>query len=233
MEDEDLYRFFDEAVTNVGAAHVVRLKDGRTPWDIYFAKRFLGNSSTDPCSHVLKRKLAADWLDTHCDHTDTIVYVGIDWTEIHRYERLQKRRAAEGWTYQAPLCEPPYLTKADLFAWLKREGIRRPYLYELGFEHNNCGGFCCKAGQAHFARLYRALPARYRFHEEKEQEIRRYLQADVSILADRTGDNRKKPLTLREFRERLESGGQFDLFDYGGCGCFVDDDTEMERAPWD
>ena len=31
-------------------------------------------------------------------------------------------------------------------------------------------------------------------------------------------------LTLRSFREREEAGGhQVDLFDVGGCGCFVDE----------
>ena len=32
-------------------------------------------------------------------------------------------------------------------------------------------------------------------------------------------------LTLRELRERIESGGQVDMFDIGGCGCFAGDAT--------
>jgi 3'-phosphoadenosine 5'-phosphosulfate sulfotransferase (PAPS reductase)/FAD synthetase len=225
MEDEDLYRFFREAAANVGPCEVVWLADGRTPWDVYFTKRFLGNSAVDPCSQVLKREPAANWLKEHCDPADTVVYVGIDWSEVHRYDRLRDRRAAEGWTYRAPLCEAPYLTKSDVFAWLKREGIKRPRLYDMGFEHNNCGGFCCKAGQGHFALLLKAMPERYAFHEQREQDIRVYLKADVSILADRTGDGLKKPLTLKAFRERIEGGAQIDLFERGGCGCFIDDEA--------
>jgi 3'-phosphoadenosine 5'-phosphosulfate sulfotransferase (PAPS reductase)/FAD synthetase len=30
------------------------------------------------------------------------------------------------------------------------------------------------------------------------------------------------PLTLLDLRRRAEAGGQCDLFDWGGCGCFVD-----------
>jgi 3'-phosphoadenosine 5'-phosphosulfate sulfotransferase (PAPS reductase)/FAD synthetase len=224
MEDEDLYRFFAEAAANVGPVQVVWLADGRTPWDVFFTKRFLGNSQVDPCSQVLKREPAARWLDENCDPANTIVYVGIDWSEAHRYERLRDRRVAEGWTYRAPLCEPPYLTKSDVFAWLKREGIQRPRLYDLGFEHNNCGGFCIKAGHGHFKRLLDTMPDRYRFHEQREQDIRVYLNADVSILSDRSGDGLKKPLTLQAFRERIEAGdAQIDLFDLGGCGCFIDE----------
>jgi hypothetical protein len=91
----------------------------------------------------------------------------------------------------------------------------------MGFAHNNCGGFCVKAGQAHFVTLFKAMPERYAYHERKEQEIRALL-GDVSILRDRRGDGETKPLTLQALRERYEAGGQIDMFDIGGCGCFVD-----------
>jgi 3'-phosphoadenosine 5'-phosphosulfate sulfotransferase (PAPS reductase)/FAD synthetase len=223
MEDEDLYRFLAEASANIGC-ELVRLADGRTPWDVYFTHRFLGNSKVDPCSKDLKRDIVDRWLKENCDPSDTIVYVGIDWTEMHRYDRLSRLRAEKGWTYKAPLCEAPYLSKSDVFAWLKREGIRRPRLYDMGFAHNNCGGFCCKAGHGHFATLYRNMPERYRFHEQREQDIRTYLKADVSMLTDRSGDGVKKPLTLKTFRERIEAGAQIDMFEIGGCGCFTDED---------
>ena len=31
------------------------------------------------------------------------------------------------------------------------------------------------------------------------------------------------PLSLRQLRERIQNGGQVDMFDIGGCGCFVED----------
>ena len=67
------------------------------------------------------------------------------------------------------------------------------------------------------------LPARYREHEQREAEFRHDTGKDVSILRDRMwGDT--KPMTLADFRERLEAGdtGQLELFGIGGCGCFVD-----------
>lgn len=220
MEDEDLYRFLDEGAASVGVP-VTCIADGRTPWEVFADKRFLGNSRVDPCSQILKRDLCAKWLREHCDPADTVVSVGIDWTEAHRFDRIRDRYATDGWTYDAPMCEEPYLSKSDMLAWMRTEGIRPPKLYDLGFSHNNCGGFCIKAGHGHFALLLKTMPERYAFHERKEQEIRELL-GDVSILADRTGDNIKKPLTLRAFRERIEQDWQPDLFDIGGCGCFVD-----------
>jgi 3'-phosphoadenosine 5'-phosphosulfate sulfotransferase (PAPS reductase)/FAD synthetase len=219
IEDEDLYRFLREAADNVGAP-LVRIADGRTPWQVYRDERFLGNSRADPCSKLLKRVPASRWLRENCDPRETVVYVGIDWTEEHRFLRTRELRAREGWSYKAPLCEPPYLIKRDMFAWLLREGIKRPRLYDLGFAHNNCGGFCCKAGQGHFSHLLRTLPDRYSEHEEAEEALRKYLRRNVAIMADRRGGDGKRPLSMRELRTRIENGRVVDPYAIGGCGCF-------------
>lgn len=222
IEDADLYRFLAEAAANVGAP-LVRIAEGRTPWQVFFDERFLGNSRVDPCSKILKRQMADRWLKANCDKADTTVYVGIDWTEEHRYTALRDRTAAAGWRYEAPLCEAPHIDKRDVIAWLKREGIAPPRLYAMGFAHNNCGGFCVKAGQGHFANLLRELPERYAEHEANEERIREFLDKDVSMLTDRRGDGIKKPLTLRALRKRIESGAQIDAFEIGGCGCFTEE----------
>jgi 3'-phosphoadenosine 5'-phosphosulfate sulfotransferase (PAPS reductase)/FAD synthetase len=221
VEDPDLYRFLQEASENVGGT-LVRISEGRTPWDIYRDERFLGNSRLDPCSKLLKRRPAERWLRENCDPADSLVYLGIDWTEAHRFERTRKRRAQEGWRYEAPLCEPPYLSRSDLFRWLDREGIARPRLYQLGFSHNNCGGFCCKAGQGHFAHLLKVLPRVYAEHEANEESMRQMLNRDVSILVDRRGGGKRRPLTLRQLRLRIEAGGDVDSHEVGGCGCFTE-----------
>jgi hypothetical protein len=223
MEDEDLYRFLDQAAANVGG-HFIRLAEGRTPWEVFHDVRFLGNSRVDPCSRVLKRELSVQWLADNCDPATTRVYLGIDWTEQHRIDRLAARRFEQGgWRYEAPMCEPPYLTKPMMLDWLRAEGIEPPRLYAMGFAHNNCGGFCIKAGLGHFARLLNALPDRYRQHEAEEQALRDYLgRQDVTVLRD-WATRPPKNITLRELRERIEAGEQPDLFDIGGCGCFVDE----------
>jgi hypothetical protein len=221
MEDPDLYRFLDEAAVNVGAP-LVKIADGRTPWEVFKDERFLGNSRIDPCSKILKRQLADKWLAEHYDPAETTVYVGIDWSEEHRFTRLRERKAAQGWHYEAPLCGPPYVTKRSMFDALKAAGIAVPFLYTKGFSHNNCGGFCIKAGHGHYANLLKQLPERYAYHENQEQAFREFLDKPVSILTDTTGGT-KKPLTLREFRIRIEAGGQVDMFDIGGCGCFAED----------
>lgn len=216
IEDEDNYRFLDEAARNVGAP-LVKVVEGRDPWEVFFDVRFLGNTRIDPCSRVLKREILRRWLDDHCAPENTTVYLGIDWTEEHR---LKKARGYwSPWTVEAPLCEPPYLSKPEVLSWLRDEGIEPPRLYALGFPHANCGGFCIKAGMKHFKLLLQTLPERYRYHEEKEEELRQYLGKNIAILRDRRGGT-VTPLTLRQLRERLEANGEIDEHDWGGCGCF-------------
>jgi hypothetical protein len=224
MEDEDLYRFLGEAAANVGGKFV-RMAEGRDPWQVFFDVRYLGNSRVDPCSRTLKREIADDWMAANCEPAETRIYVGIDWSEEHRYTKLRDLRAKHGWAYEAPMCEAPYLSKPDMLLALKREGIRLPRLYEMGFSHNNCGGFCVKAGLGHFANLLRVLPERYAYHEAKEQELRDFLgRQDVTILRD-WATRPPKNITLRQLRERIQAGGQVDAFDIGGCGCFVVEET--------
>lgn len=215
-EDEDLYRFLDQAAADVGGT-LVRLSDGRNIWQVFKDERFLGNTRVDPCSRVLKREQSRSWLTANCDPATTTVYLGFDWTEVHRLDRA--RKAWQPWHVEAPMTEPPYRMRAELLADMEARGIRAPRLYGLGFEHNNCGGGCVKAGQSHFAQLLAVFPARFDEWERNEEDVRQHLGADVAILRDRTDDD-SKPLTLRAFRERIEAGQAIPLWDIGGCACF-------------
>lgn len=218
MEDDDLYRFLDDSERQLGVP-LIRLRDGRTPWDVYRQRRMIGNTRMDPCSEALKRKPAQKWLREEAQGA-TLVF-GIDWTEMHRLDGLRRRYAELGHAVEAPMCDAPWMTKGDVLAWMRREGLEPPRLYALGFAHNNCGGFCCRAGRTHFAHLLKTLPGRYAEHEAAEQAFRADIGKDVSILRDRAGGD-TAPLTLRALREQIEAGGVQDEFEWGGCGCFAD-----------
>lgn len=217
IEDPDTYRFIDEAALNIGAP-LTRIADGRTPWQVMSDERVIANTRIDVCSRILKRELLAKWITSNCDPEVVTLYVGIDWTEAHRLEGVRLRNP--GWRYCAPMCEPPYLTKAEVFALALAEGLRPPSLYASGFPHNNCGGACVKAGQAQWALLLRTHPERYQQVEKWEDGMRERV-GDYSILRDRRGGP-TKPLPLRAFRERLVREEGYDVHEWGGCGCAVE-----------
>lgn len=215
IEDEDTYRFLPQAAASIGAP-LITIADGRDMWQVFHDERYLGNTRIDPCSKILKLELLRRWVEANCDPADTTIVLGLDWSEGDRLTTSRSRWAP--WTVAFPLAERPYQAKHYWLDRLRAEGIEPPRLYRLGFEHNNCGGFCIKAGQGHFALLLEAMPERYAEHERREQELCDYLGKDVAVLRDREGGE-TRPLTLREFRQRREAGQQCDLFDIGGCGC--------------
>jgi len=223
MEDEDLYRFLRETVRRFEVT-CVKIADGRNPWEVFRDERYIGNSRIDPCSKILKRELCRRWLKQNCDPADTTVVLGLDWTEMHRFERTKPYW--DPWRIRAPMCEEPYRTKDEILRQLEQHGIRPPRLYEMGFPHNNCGGFCVKAGQAQFRLLLKRMPERYAWHEQQEERMRQMLGKDVAILR-RVGQGKTVPLTLRQLREETERSGHSRPMDsvtetWGGCGCFVD-----------
>jgi len=212
MEDEDLYRFLKESVDFLGLK-LITLSQGMDPWGIFYKQRFLGNSRVDPCSKFLKRVPARKWIKENYEPGDCTIYLGIDWTEINRLTKISQRW--KPYEMKAPLCEAPYLSKVDMIREIKEDGIDPPRLYGLGFAHNNCGGFCVKAGQAQFANLFKKMPERYAYHEKEEEKFRTWIGKDVTIL--------KNQVTLKDFRIKLEKNDRnYDLFDWGGCGCMSD-----------
>jgi hypothetical protein len=222
IEDEDNHRYLYDAAENVGGKLVI-VRDGRTPWDVFRDKRWIGNSRVAQCSHELKQKTCKAWLMANDPDKTATLYVGIDWTEVHRIPAIE--RGWSPWRVEAPLCEAPYLDKKDIIDLGIREGLKPPRLYSLGFSHANCGGFCVRGGQGHFATLLKAFPERYREHEQAEIDLMEYLQTDATILRE-TVNGGKRRLTLRELRERIESSEQVDMFDLGGCGCFSDEPSK-------
>jgi hypothetical protein len=218
IEHPDLYRFLDDQERLFGIK-IVRLADGRTPFEVMKDRRVITIKQMAPCSQELKRAVIDKWIYENFIWEPYTRVFGMDWSELDRIERLTLDLAPS--LVWFPLTEPPFVDKCHIATDLEKLGIKPPELYTLGFAHNNCGGGCVKAGQAHWALLLRTLPDTYAMWEAKEEEIRQYLHKNISILKDRRGGGPARPTTLRAFRERLEAGGEYESDEWGGCGCFA------------
>ena len=229
IESPGLYRFLRSAAENVGAPLQVS-QDGRTPFELFRDIKMMGSNRADPCSRILKREQAQNWLNDYCDPAETVLVFGIDWTESHRFDDgeghgVKPRYAGLGWHHvEAPMMEAPYLTRQDMLAWARSEGLQPSHSYAEGFAHDNCGGGCVKAGKGHWAHLLRVRPQVYAMWEDEEEAFNnaRPGKKRQTILVDQNTGRPNTPLSLRQLRERIQSGGQVDMFDVGGCGCFVD-----------
>jgi hypothetical protein len=140
-EDEDTYRFIRESSAKFGA-ELVWLTEGRSIWQVFHDDRFLGNSRLANCSKFLKQRPCREWLDANVHSGTATVYVGIDWSEVHRLPAIEA--AYQPYFAKAPLTEPPYTDKQQLLADCREWGVEPPRMYSKPYPHGNCGGFCVR-----------------------------------------------------------------------------------------
>lgn len=214
QEDADLYRFLDDCERRLNHP-VTRIADGRSVWQVFHDEGMIGNTRADLCSRILKRDLADAWVKANC--ADPVLYFGFDFTEPNRLDGV--RRAKPWARCEAPLADE-MMWKHQILAEVEADGLRLSRAYSQGYTHDNCGGGCIKMGQAGWARTLRVRPEVFGMWEAEEQAFRTRTGKDVAILRDRRGGE-TKPLTLWDFRRRLECGGLFDQDDEGGCNCFA------------
>ena len=230
VEDEDNWRFANDVVKALSPRwEWIVIRDGRTPMQVGRDKRVVPNNRLAICSRVLKREALNRWIKHNCDPKTSIIYLGFDWTEPHRFQKAEP--LWKPYKISSPMMDAPFIEKSALMEKLRKMGIEPPRLYAAGFGHANCGGACVRAGQASWKLLLDWNRERYLEWENEEEVTRDYLKKDVAIMKESIrGD--VVPLTLRRFRERLDDQPQmFDKQDWGSCGCFMgEDENEVEES---
>lgn len=210
---------------------LIWLVEGRDPWEVFRDGRFMGNARVDSCSRGLKRRVMDKWRRENCNRETDSFAVGIGDHEAHRFEGgkgkggLRAHMAGSGWRYVAPLLGDPDYLPSLLYAPLEQIGPREPRLYGKGYRHNNCGGFCIKAGLAHWQNRFNVDRERFDYDAMMERKLREYVgTSKACFLRDRRGGT-TKPLSLDDFGARLEAGNA-PAYGYepgaSGCGCMTD-----------
>ena len=215
-EDEDLYRFLDETKNALGC-ELITLADGRNIWEVFTDVRFHGNSRIDPCSRVLKRELFKKHIKDNYKIDEISIVFGIGSDESHRMTAITNNWMP--YQVEAPLIETK-LTREEILDILDNYKIKPPRLYDLGFAHNNCGGFCVKTGQKQMKLLLEKLPARYKYHEEQQEKLFKHLGKEHGFIK-KVINNEMRYLTLKQFREMIEAGIKPEMYEQSGCGCFI------------
>jgi 3'-phosphoadenosine 5'-phosphosulfate sulfotransferase (PAPS reductase)/FAD synthetase len=214
-EDADLYRFNADVERYFGKK-IIRLdNEGMDIWDAQIKVKMQANTVHDSCSRVLKREPLKKYIKENYSPNNTVLVFGIGGEEKHRTKSLE-------FNYAPYKCEFPLIDagvrKLQIEALLDEIGIDCPRLYEFNFPHNNCGGFCVKAGQKQAALLYKHFPQTYAYHEDKQEAMFATLGAKHGTIRKQI-NGEMHYLSLKDFRLILQSGEQPDLFDEGGCAC--------------
>lgn len=232
-EDPDLYRFNDDVERLLGKTirRIAQIGDDGEELDIWGEMErwnVIANSMIDQCSSGLKRRPLRQLLRSEFDPDEAVVVIGFDNIEDCNRIRNARHHQRPYATY-FPLLEGETPFKSKIIKELRSQGVEPPRLYTMGFKHNNCGGFCVKAGLGQMAHLLRELPEVYAYHEEREQRLRNRLIADGKGehgIFKRQRNGKKTILTLRMIREEIESGQKtyaYEEFDDSfSCSCFTD-----------
>jgi 3'-phosphoadenosine 5'-phosphosulfate sulfotransferase (PAPS reductase)/FAD synthetase len=133
--------------------------------DVVSSQRYINGTKGAPCTKILKRRVRQEW---ELDNEKDITYIwGLDLTEKHRADRTVLNMPNQKHIF--PLIEKE-LTKSDTHAILRRAGIKRPAMYDLGYPNNNCIG-CVKGGMGYWLAIKRDFPEVFDSRAKLEREI--------------------------------------------------------------
>lgn len=100
------------------------------------------------CTTLLKKNVRMDWEEQHNDCKLTYVW-GMDSSEKNRADAILRTMSYAN--HEFPLIEHS-LSKQDVHAICKKLGIKRPVMYDLGYNNNNCIG-CVKGGMGYWNKI--------------------------------------------------------------------------------
>lgn len=99
------------------------------------------------CTDVLKKRVRKEWEQLQYEPLEYVW--GFDLKETDRVERLLE--SMPEFTHHFPLVERQ-LTKDDCHAVSKALGLKRPVMYDMGYNNNNCIG-CIKGGMGYWNKI--------------------------------------------------------------------------------
>lgn len=118
------------------------------------------------CTGVLKKRVRKQWEYEHRDYEITYVW-GFDADEKHRADVLEETMFE--FKHCFPLIERG-LTKQDAHGINAELGIKRPAMYDLGYNNNNCIG-CVKGGMGYWNKIRVDFPEVFESRAKLEREL--------------------------------------------------------------
>lgn len=120
-----------------------------------------------PCTAILKKQVRHEWQMQQKDTELTYVW-GFDLNEQRRADRLSEVMIE--YKHEYPLITAG-LQKQDCHAMAHKLGIKRPYMYDLGYNNNNCVG-CVKGGMGYWNKIRKDFPKVFKARAELEREVK-------------------------------------------------------------
>jgi hypothetical protein len=132
-------------------------------WEVFEKTKFLVSAFGARCTMEMKKAVR-----TKFQREDDIHIFGFDSTEEHRFTRMGKE--SPELLMRAPLIEK-HISKTQCFEIFNYTGIKRPVMYRLGFNNNNCIG-CVKGGIGYWNHIRKHFPDVFDRMAKVERDIK-------------------------------------------------------------
>lgn len=164
----DTHRFLKDCEAALGMKiHYLKHREFNSVEDVIKKFKFINSPYGAKCTGVLKKKVRLDWEKEQKD-VDYFRYVwGYDAKETHRANRLQE--TSPEYEHVFPLIDKQ-LSKEEVHGVLQQLGIKRPLMYDLGYQNNNCVG-CVKGGMGYWNRIRVDFPDVFEARAELERMV--------------------------------------------------------------
>jgi len=215
IEDPDNYRYMADVEKYLGV-EVVKLTEGRTPYQVFTDEHVIPSARFAPCTLRLKLKMFRAYIATL--PKPLTVHIGYDVFELERCEPTRKNYEKLGYSVDFPMLWKPYEYRDYSVVMREEWGIEPPEMYRLGYTHANCGGRCVKQGQGDWLRTLINHTDRFAEVEAWENQMRQKQKDNnkrqYAIAKSRKGGT-MRPLPLSELRARYEANPnqRLDLLD--------------------
>lgn len=138
-----------------------------------------------PCTGMLKKAVRKKWENEHSQYHLTYVW-GMDASEKRRAEGLIVNFPE--FDHQFPLIDRK-MSKQDCHAYVAQLGLKRPAMYDLGYNNNNCIG-CVKGGMGYWNKIRKDFPEGFASRAKLERDIGR--SCIYGMFLDELDPNRGK-----------------------------------------
>lgn len=119
-----------------------------------------------PCTNWLKKRIRKEWEYEHRDYDIHYVW-GFDCNEKDRANALVETMFE--FTHCFPLIDKG-ITKQDAHGMCEALGVRRPAMYDIGYNNNNCIG-CVKGGMGYWNKIRVDFPDVFESRSKLERDI--------------------------------------------------------------
>lgn len=164
-QDSDSLRFLRDVESLIGHEIEIQQSPYKCVENVCRAFSFIASAHGAKCTEILKRRMRKEW---ECDNPGRHTYFwGYDCEEKNRAKSIEAYLVQHD--HRFPLIENG-LIKQDAHAMSVKLGLKRPRMYDKGYQNNNCIG-CVKGGMGYWNKIRIDYPEVFAARAKMEREI--------------------------------------------------------------